>query len=281
MQASILPLTDTIIELKLSLADLNSIKALTYLAISDDSTFLVLARGVIEDSAGILSEAILSSNPQQVSSFVQDHVRPSLETFDLDMNSGIITLYFSETVNSTSFDPTMVGLQSSENFVPGSTSIIFSGSELITLTPNRFVTFRILEEDLNEIKRLPHATSNVDTFLIMNSIAIFDVNDNRLHPITSVKAKQVSTYTPDTIPPHLDSFEFDLNQGTLSLYFNETVDVSTLSVQNIALSNMNIAQFLTSSNTVSDNSSVVVITLSEDDLNSIKLVPICTFSYAQ
>ena len=81
--------------------------------------------------------------------------------------------------------------------------------------------------------------------------------------------------------PHLDSFEFDLNQGTLSLYFNETVDVSTLSVQNIALSNMNIAQFLTSSNTVSDNSSVVVITLSEDDLNSIKLVPICTFSYAQ
>ena len=51
-----------------------------------------------------------SSQALQVSEYDPDITRPELRAFDLDVDSGNLTLTFSETVNVTSLDVTQITL---------------------------------------------------------------------------------------------------------------------------------------------------------------------------
>jgi hypothetical protein len=94
--------------------DLDNIKSLSKLATSNQNTFLSFGRNAIDDMNKNQVVAIGSDSARQVSWFYHDTVSPELTSFDLDMDIGLLTLYFSETVNGSSLDVNQIRLQTEQ-----------------------------------------------------------------------------------------------------------------------------------------------------------------------
>ena len=160
-----------------------------------------------------------------------------LISFDLDLDTGLLLLNFSETVDTLTFNVTQYTLQSSSN--------ISFAAQYYSLTEQSLLTgdeVEIIQEllyfDLNSIKSLGElATSSNNTFLSVTEFAIRDMNGNRLVVVEADDALPVSTYVKDITRPLLVSFDLDMNLGILTLNFSETVNVSTLDVTEILLLN--------------------------------------------
>ena len=52
----------------------------------------------------------MNGNPVQVANFTRDEINPQIESFDLDINAGMITLSFSEVVSYSTFRPQQLTL---------------------------------------------------------------------------------------------------------------------------------------------------------------------------
>ena len=95
------------------------------------------------------------------------------------------------------------------------------------------VTLTLLADDRNNIKAiegLAKATGN--TFLSFADTLVTDTAfvTNKVTAVASSAAEGVRTYTPDTTPPTLGSFDYDRSYGYLSLTFTEPVRVTTLAL---------------------------------------------------
>ena len=251
--------------------DLNAIKANSLLAVNDNTTYL-----------GFLYQAIydIYLNPNdnltgiQVSFLVPDVTRPVLTSFNLNLKSGLVTLTFSETVNSSLLQPNQITLQATD------TSDVIS----YTLTGGipihsigTIVDFSLDTDDLNEIKRNPQlAISNSTTYFSFTGDLISDMMGNRLQQRTSTNALGVTLYTPDDEPPELDSFQLDLNEGVLTLSFSETVNVSSLNISDISLEDSDMSptvlfQLSDSYAYISqDHSNVIRVLFTDEGLNLLK-----------
>ena len=97
---------DRTITINLTHADTNAIKSRHLLATSKESTYVVLQRGLVLDPASNPSGLITMANAQKAAIFTRDVTRPELLSFEVEVNSKKLTLHFSETVNTSSFDPT-------------------------------------------------------------------------------------------------------------------------------------------------------------------------------
>jgi len=96
------------------LEDLNEINRLDDLAtcISSNNSYISVKDGFVADTNSNLAVGIAPTDALQASAFREDMIPPIVTGFDLNMDSGALTLYFSETVNSTSFIVSAFGLQS-------------------------------------------------------------------------------------------------------------------------------------------------------------------------
>ena len=102
----------TVIDITLDKRDFDAIK-LKRIGTADATTYLVLADGTVKDMARATSVPLGNgSTAKQVSILTQDNVQPTLDTFDLNVNTGTIDLYFSEPVESDDLDATKLRLQS-------------------------------------------------------------------------------------------------------------------------------------------------------------------------
>ncbi|KAL5489583.1 hypothetical protein EMCRGX_G018693 [Ephydatia muelleri] len=270
--------------LVLSLADSNAIKANPSLAVSLSTTFISLAQGLVVDFGGISSSTIAVNNAQQVASFVRDSFRPSLVAFSIDLSLNTVTLTFSETVNYMTFMPASIAFQNQQGAAATQT-VQLTGGTLITNSYGPIITFQLTSVDANQIKARPNlATSNTTTFITITADAVFDMSANVLIPITSANALMVSGYNPDRLNPQLNSFDFDLNAGTITLHFNTTMNAATVLTSQMLLKNDTaLTAFnytLQNSTTVSMKSPDIIVTLGFYDLNQIKLLQICTNSVA-
>jgi len=167
-------------------------------------------------------------NAQNVRFYTPDTTPPILQEFDLDMNTGILTLRFSETVSGPFLNVAQITLQGRENsgldpnlmhtlaldtYVPGTDST--SG-----LSPQ--VTIQVKTLDLNEVKRLTQlATSRLDTFISITSETIRDTKNNSVVPMPTTNALQITSYIADATSPQLVRFDLDLNTNVLTLTFDE------------------------------------------------------------
>ena len=93
-----------IVTLKVTNDDLNVIKQRTGLAISQGTTFVAVTEYAVNDMAGNRIAAIATSNALAASDFTADSTEPELDSFDIDLAAGRLTLSFSETVNASTFD---------------------------------------------------------------------------------------------------------------------------------------------------------------------------------
>ena len=264
----------TVIGLRLSQGDTDSIKASTQLATSLQNTFLSLTASTIQDVSGNAVVPVPPSSALQVSFLIPDFTQPQLVSFSLDLDIGSLQLTFSEAVDNSTLNATGITLQSSAALP--TTNFTLTGGSAVAVSFTEMM-LRLTTNDANVLRRLPGlATSTVDTYLAVASTTIQDYSGNSLVPIPPLAALRAFQIIADT-PPEAVSFPvFDLNTEILSISFSEPVNASSVNVTQFTLysdrSSTAIASYtLTSSISSSQDGSVLVIYLSNVDLNQLKL----------
>ncbi|XP_062518522.1 uncharacterized protein LOC134193700 [Corticium candelabrum] len=265
----------TIVVLYLSDEDVNALNRIRGLATSMWDSYLVVTSTMIADMNDNFVEPIESTSGLRVRMFTQDVTRPSLVSFDLNMDSGNLTMTFDEVINARRFLPTEITLHEATNRTNSTTLTITGGTTSVKDDTVIDLAFSI--DDLNELKRLEHLAIDVNSsYLTLTSLAAEDMNGNQIHAINVSEIVRVATFTSDTTEPVLVTFSLDIDSGVVTLVFDETVRASTFVIGRVLLlnsssgSSSSVYRLNTSSSSVED-STTVVISLSADDQNAIKL----------
>ena len=266
------------IVINLGLFDLNELKRMPYLATSVDNTFIHLNNLTITDTFGNEVIPIDEYDKLQATDVTNDNINPLLQSFELDMNTGIMTLSFSETVNSATLDTAGITLHNSQT-LPG-VNYTLSGPYVSVSPPSNIIQFEIANSDLNRIKFYRTLAISIDTtFLSISPLTIDDMNGN---PVNQSMILPAISLVPDTTPPVLLGFSIDMDRGQLMLSFDETVMEGSLVFEFLALRNNASGAFtddtqhqLNMGMTISPDSDVIVMELSVDDLNEVKRKDLC------
>ena len=262
-----------VVQVDLSSSDLNSIKMFPQLAVSRSTTYISITESLILDTNANPSLAISSTEALQVDMYTVDIIRPILQSFGIDMDTGNLLLSFSETVNGSSLERSSFTLQSVSNSTETSLTL---ESFAIILPTDVSLVLQLTINELNELKRIPTlATSINNCWISIEFPGIYDTFGNPLLPIDADSALQAAVFTPDQTPPTLVLFDVDLNTGTLSLTFDETVLASSLLPTQITLLNSGFGvstsiYTLTGGTVLSPDGPVLEIEFLSNDTNAIK-----------
>ncbi|XP_065886866.1 uncharacterized protein [Dysidea avara] len=255
-------------------SDANAIKQLTNLLRSNTTSYIRITSEFAVDMNDNMVQEINASMALQAISFIDDTTRPVFEGFDLDMNTGLLVLHFSETVNATSIDFT--GITFRQQMGMSSPQHTLTNGTLVSTNNSRDVYILLTNDDLNELKTLEIGRDNSSAYVVVDSDTIVDIVNQQVFS-NMLTPRLVSEYTIDDTPPMLESFHLDFTAQTLTLYFNETVDRPTLDVTEITLCNSNTSSTSTMTYTLtnvstsqSENKAVIDIDLGLEDLNELK-----------
>ena len=219
-----------VIEIDLSFAVREQILTFIDIATTTSNTYLNIQAGAAMDTAGNpLAPTIL-----QASSVISGNATPSISSFELNLDSGLLVLFFDKIVEGSSFNLSALQLQSSEvsptslfSFIGTTTLDVFSAAGEVTN-----ITVGLAFEDLNNIKSLPVCDSVSSCFLSYEQGSFTDTFNIKADSNTLI----VTTYIPDSVSPKLNTFQsIDLGIGTLQLVFNEPVNASSIDTSKIQL----------------------------------------------
>ena len=189
---TLLTSNDPVVVLELSEEDMNQLRNLTELAVSPDSTFLSITSSAIRDMNG---NEVVEVTDFSVATYRKDEVPPTLDSFHLDMNLGLLHLTFSETVNASSFDPSSITLQN--DALDDALNYTLQNATLEDYNSNILIA-SLSDEDQNQIKYYWNlATDLDDTFVSVLPSAVADMNGNSLVEIPASEAQNVTLYTTD------------------------------------------------------------------------------------
>lgn len=258
--------------------DLNEIKRLTDLAVDPSSTYITITSDAIRDmNDNAVVPRMDGDDSLPVAFFTPDSISPNLHTFNIDMNSGILTLEFTETVLAESLNVTQITLLSSQNETDSQLHALTSGS-VTTSRDNTTINIQLSRNDQNAIKFLTElAQDENSTFISITEHTITDMNSNDVLAMSLDNSLMVSTYFRDDSGPLLRTFDLNLTEETLTLHFDETVNVSSIDYSGLILlssiSNPTINYTLNDGVIPGKNTPDVVIYLNFTDLNELKLEP--------
>ena len=256
-------------ELMISLnSDLQGIKSQPGLVTSVNTTYLTIAADAIDDPFGVDVTAITDGNALQARSVIPDLLPPTLLDFSIDLGISILNLTFSDTVLLPSINLTRLTLQTQSNMTGlnhSENSFIITGGSIALFTDGTVVSISLLDNDSDQIKYIGNLR-----FLSFSSFLLQDISLNRVIPIRSSSAREVSVLFPDMINPQISAFSLDLNLGVIIITFNEVMLLSSIDGTAILLqTHSNISE---STNNVYIGSGVARFhTESRDDLNVIQL----------
>jgi hypothetical protein len=212
------------VRVNLTLDDLNNIKGKA-MATSASNTYMRFVGGMITDMNGNNITAKSNGGAIGAAAYQGDVTKPKLNSFNLNMNSGVLELLFSETVAPASLKVDTIELQSASN---GSTKFALTGGDFIKSPLTTVIRINLTDTDLNAIKALPGlAVSIATTHLNMAEHVVTDVSGNNATAVSTGSATAVSQYTPDQTDPHLLSFTLDTDTAVMTLSFSETVKGSS------------------------------------------------------
>ena len=269
------------LNVRVSMEDLNAVKALFDLPTS--SIFLSFTPNIATDYALNAAVPITSSKAVPVASLIPDTTPPMLISFSLDMDAAELLLTYSEAVNASTFVLTQITLENS----PGYPSISFTlTSGAVSALSYTVLLVSLSQEDFNGLASEDKlAVSLNTTFLEDDHFAFFyyyspsSVSDTSGNPSSPVYGLQAATFTADLTSPLLMMFTLDLSLSELNLTFNEPVDVATFDVISVTLQsgpgNMSAMYTLTGGRVTAagSNTTVMQLTLNENDVVALKLLP--------
>ena len=264
-----------VVTVLLSKDDLDVLKSREDIATSFVDTFISVTNETIRDMDGNFVRGVGPSQPLPVNYYGEDITSPVLVSFTLDMDDGNLRMTFSETVDVSSLEISEVSIHNNRT----GSSVTYNLTKLSNFTSadSPIVTLPLSIFDVNELKRLTNLAVQADgsdAFLSLTPSFVSDMNQNRITPIRPSDAKQAFEVTPDTTCPALSSFTLDMNTGYLTLYFDETVNSTSMDVSEIALlssASREETYSLTTSSVESPDGPVIVILLSSYDADRIKI----------
>ena len=267
-----------VISLTLIRDQLNILKSMELVAASNSSTYLYMTNTSAFDFRDNQLVALTPGTAAPVQVYVSDATRPELSSFSLDINSGLLTLQFSETVNATSLSPSAISFQGDVPFVQENSIRLSGGSTSSYDNPE--ILFQLSINDLNEIKRLTKLATDINnTYISITADLVNDQDENEVVPIAMSQPRPISSLTNDTTPPNMVSWSLDLNTGLVNLTFDETALSMSLNISEISLNSNSFPlryHTLINATILSPDSIHIAFRLSVDDLDTIKLLEICT-----
>ena len=267
--------TSTTIAVTLLISDLNTLKQTPDLASVPSNTFLSLTPRTVQDMNGNMVVSVTMSSAEGVREFTEDISGPTVSSFDLDYDTGVVSLYFDETVDLAYLDPSALTFH-----VDSQTGPYYTLSSSIGLDSGLRTSTRVQfgSSDLNELKRLRVCTSESLCYLSSSDSLVRDtaaVNNNNVE-ITVSSPLAVSNYDSDVTDPRLIAYlEFNLDAGTIMLELSETVDITSLNQSQVqfhdAYSSPNNTFSFLQLSPFSGIGKIIVLRLGSDDLNKLKL----------
>eukprot|EP00912_Choanoflagellata_sp_UC4_P001807 UC4_evm1s1158 len=281
-----LDITDpSVLKIVPSPGDLNEIKKLRHLARDESSTFLdLVSTAVFTDSSLRTVSPLLT--PIKASNYTKDKMSPSVTSFSIDMDSGAITLAFSETVDPKTLDISKIKIQNNVlcTLQNGKGCVTFVNKYMVLDKPSDVIEVNILKSNLDVLKsRQGLASEETDTYLVIDGVAIRDMEGNPVTEIRDGDAKKIKAggFTPDETKPELESFTVDLNPSiTLNLVFSEPVYATNINVSKMMLQNgvsgpgksIEMHPINADATFSKDFSTNVAVELSTSDVNAVKAV---------
>ena len=261
-----------VLTVQISDSDLFRIKSEPTLARSLASTFLTAQASVVDDVFDVDILAITDGKALQATTVVADNTAPALSSWELDLDAGTVTLTFSDTVNSTSFNQSAVVLQNAAAS-PSSTLRLGKGT-FVQSGVGRVLTMTVSTAEINQLTAsFGLRTAKSTSFIQVDNGVVLDLGGNAVPSTT----QQVKTHTADTTAPLLSSFSLDMDSGRLAFTFDETVHASSLATTQITLQSASNSQSaseryrLKSTGTVSTaNSTIITVDFATTDLDGIK-----------
>jgi hypothetical protein len=185
---------------RLSMNDINTIKAHVDIGISISTSFLALTSDTILDMSSNSIVPIISNDALQVGNYTADSTSPSLVSFSANLYTRMLVLTFDEAVSPSTFDPSSLSIGNSDfsagyTLTPSSyTSSMYSTILLIALS----------QTDLDNMRNIGDlATSVNNTYLSAQSGTVQDTSGLLLNPILQTSPLQVSIFVDS---PTLISF---------------------------------------------------------------------------
>ena len=244
--------------------ELNSIKLNPNIGNSEVDTYVAIQVGEISDFVNLGLVSNTSTRP--VDEVIEDTVGPVIAMSTFDLNTGLLILVFDEHANITStLNLSALTISNSDN---GAALANLSDATTNTTVDGRNLFIFLSAEDLDAINRdqtLQSIAIGVSTGLVADFLG----NES---PSSTVL---VDSIIADKQPPALESFSIDMNTGDLVLLFSETVltDNFTLSAITLHGSAADVADGHTLLNgSFAVQGSTITVTLSEDDLNAVKVL---------
>jgi hypothetical protein len=186
-----------------------------------------------------------------------------------------LVLTFSETVrvDSSGLDVTAITL-----FEEGGQKRVLTGGTVSNIN-DPVVTIVLNANDANEIKSktnlaVPRSNGLQAVFIAVTDGLVKDMNNNKVELIQLSDRKAVQNFKPDITSPALTSFVLDMNDGSLTLVFSETVNISSVYPTEIQIKSSTFsashALVLSKGTVSSTNLTTFEVAMDIDDLNSLK-----------
>jgi hypothetical protein len=250
--------------------DYDNMYTTTDIFMTQNSSFLSLSSDCASDTAGNAVEVIVPSSAMNMG--------PSVVDWDLDLNSGALTLFFSEQV-SPNFSPQGIKIQTQDS----SAEVILTTDTIVDprldefLKPNSSFTVLLNNADMSRLKVTNFGQDPANIYLsapakltrsVLPNTVVFPLNSTEtLFPIL------VGQFTPDSTGPEVFSLVLDLDHGIFSMTFDEPVLGISFNEHKVSFRSSTRGISATLSESVYEmaiNSSTLLINLTIGDLNALK-----------
>ena len=164
-----------------------------------------------------------------VRDYFYDTVGPYMSSFALDMNQNLLIMTFNGPINTDTFDPTAIQMQS-RYYSNNGVSYKLTGGVVVSFTLFT-VTLLLTDADILAIKKTDGLCRNQESsYLIATSNLCIDVLGNPFQPIIDSFALPCTTFFPDTVSPRIIEINVNANLNTLQIIFDKPIQLRLVDV---------------------------------------------------
>lgn len=271
--------TNTQVLLHLTPEDMFSIKNTPLLARNSFSAFITSVSQLAQDLSGNFMYTIFTSSALVVRDFTPLYLPVKLINLALNIDDSTLVFTYADlldlafiNVNAIMFQMSNISTDVSYQLTPSSSS----------LQPTRYdykVTVVISNSDMNLVKALYPLISNIaHSWVSYSSSFATDSFGNSVQIFPSINAAAITQFSRDVISPAVTLYTINMNTKIIALDFTEAINPSTAILSAFTVQSTSSARFGASSSlstslvSTGNNamSNTLIITMSREDINSIK-----------
>lgn len=207
--------------------DSAAIKLNDGLAKNISNSYISFDFGTIFDMAGNPLLPISTTNAYNVDTYIKDEIAPYMVAFNLDMDVGLLTLFFSEPVRVHSMSTGMITLQGGYASTPAEG---YTLQETTILSPDAStIVTQLSQNDIHNIKLVRLlCRDRSSSFIVFPSEMVYDTSKNNVTAIVNGNSQPADGFVRDSHAPYVVSYEFDYDRSQIRLHFNELVQAVSI-----------------------------------------------------